>query len=81
MTQTNGADSGISRGSIAANDGAVLTSRTTISTTLVALSAGLPSSVTRISTAFVLGPWASVGRQLTTPLLLTVTPAGAATAL
>ena len=81
MTHRNEADSAISRGSSAANDGAVLTSRTTISMTLVELWAGLPSSVTRISTPFVLGPWASVGRQLTTPLLLTVTPAGAATAL
>ena len=81
MAQTNGANSGSSRGCNAASDGDVLTSRTTISMTLVALSAGLPSSLTRISTIFVLGPWASVGRQLTTPLLLTVIPAGADTAL
>ena len=81
MVHTNGADSGISRGSSAASDGAAFTSFTTIWMALVALSAGRPSSLTRMSTTFVLGPWASVGRQLTTPLLLTVTPAGTATAL
>ena len=81
MAQTNGANSGSSRGCNAASDGDVLTSRTTISIALVTLKAGLPSSLIRMSTTLVLGPCASVGRQLTTPLLLTVTPAGADTAL
>src|SRR5439155_715131 len=48
----------------------------------VSLDCGVPLSVTRTVIRFVLGPWASVGVQLSTPLLGSrFTPAGADTRL
>src|SRR5712664_1495745 len=47
---------------------------------LVSLSGGLPLSVTRTVTTLVLGPCASVGVQVNTPVAgLRLTPVGAAT--
>src|SRR3989454_11320070 len=49
---------------------------------LVSLDGGAPLSVTRTVIKLVLGPWASVGVQLSTPLLASrFTPAGADTRL
>src|SRR4029453_10874772 len=61
-----------------ANVGALFTSFTVTLNVRVALKLGTPLSVTRTVTGLVLGPWASVGVQLTPPLLaLIVMPAGA----
>src|SRR5262245_47103853 len=58
--------------------GALFTSFTVTLNVLVSLKLGDPLSVTRTVTGLVLGPWASVGVQLTTPLpALIVIPAGA----
>src|ERR1041385_1194679 len=60
-----------------ARRGAVFTSLTTTAKLFVVLSAGVPLSVTLIVIEFVLGPCASVGVQVTTPVVgLTATPAG-----
>ena len=58
MVHTNGADSGISRGSNAANDGAVGTSCTVTVKALVTLWTPSP---TAIRTIWTLGPCASEG--------------------
>src|SRR4030095_5825379 len=49
--------------------GALFTSLTTTVKLLVALNAGVPVSVTLTVIVFVLGPCASVGVQLSTPVL------------
>src|SRR5437867_422611 len=60
--------------------GALFTSRTTTVKLLVALRGGAPLSVTRTVIKLVLGPCASVGVQLSTPVLASRrTPAGAET--
>src|SRR5204863_93780 len=60
------------------NTGARFTSRTVTVNLFVALKAGTPLSVTLTLTTFVLGPCASFGVQLTTPLpRLIVIPVGA----
>src|SRR4029077_10924231 len=57
--------------------GALFTSFTTTVKLLVALRAGLPLSVTLTVIVFVLGPCASVGVQLSTPVVgWTATPDG-----
>src|SRR5437870_13522362 len=62
--------------------GALLASVTTTVKLLVSLNCGAPLSVTRTVIRLVLGPWASVGVQVSTPLLgFRFTPAGAATKL
>src|SRR6266568_3768813 len=62
---------------IDASTGAVFTSLTKTVKLLVWLRAGSPSSVTLIVIVFVLGPWASVGVQVSTPVVeSTSTPAG-----
>src|SRR6266498_1427637 len=62
--------------------GALFASVTTTVKLLVSLDGGAPLSVTRIVIKFVLGPWASVGVQVSTPLLeFKFTPAGADTRL
>src|SRR5437762_3561376 len=59
------------------NTGALLTSPTMTVKLLVALRAGTPLSVTFTVIRLVLGPWDSVGVQLSTPLLeLRVIPGG-----
>src|SRR5206468_10792840 len=64
------------------NTGALLASVTTTVKLLVSLDCGVPLSVTRTVIRLVLGPWASVGVQLSTPLLESrFTPAGADTRL
>ena len=50
------------------NDGALFTSLTTTVKVLVALRFGEPLSVTTVVKVLVLGPWASVGVQVMTPL-------------
>src|SRR5436190_1496675 len=50
------------------NTGTVFTSLTTTVKELVALKAGEPSSVTMVMNVFVLGPCASIGVQLITPV-------------
>src|SRR5213593_2640890 len=60
--------------------GALLGSVTTTVKLLVSLDGGAPLSVTRTVIRLVLGPWASVGVQVSTPLLgFKFTPAGADT--
>src|SRR2546425_8842499 len=62
--------------------GALFASVTTTVKLLVSLDGGAPLSVTRTVIKLVLGPWASLGVQLTTPLLASrFTPAGADTRL
>src|SRR6266550_2053089 len=62
--------------------GALFASVTTTVKFLVSLDGGAPLSVTRTVIRLVLGPWASVGVQVSTPLLgFRFTPAGAATKL
>src|SRR2546426_6052928 len=62
--------------------GALFAPVTTTVKLLVSLDSGAPLSVTRTVIRFVLGPWASVGVQLSTPLLgFKFTPAGADTKL
>src|SRR6266545_2502381 len=62
--------------------GTLFASVTTTVKLLVSLDGGAPLSVTRIVIKFVLGPWASVGVQVSTPLLeFRFTPAGADTRL
>src|SRR5258706_295803 len=62
---------------MAARTGAVLTSLTTTENERVPLKGGVPLSVTRIMTLVVMGPWASVGVQVKTPLVVMAAPAGA----
>src|ERR1043166_6216617 len=58
--------------------GAVFTSVTISVATTVALAGGTPLSVTRITTAFVLGPCASVGVQVNAPVTGSISaPVGA----
>src|SRR5207249_12127599 len=60
--------------------GGLITSRTTTVKLLVALRGGAPLSVTRTVIKLVLGPCASVGVQLSTPVLASRrTPVGAET--
>src|SRR6266699_2656443 len=62
--------------------GAWFDSVTTILKLLISLDGGAPLSVTRTVIRLVLGPWASVGVQVSTPVLgFRFTPAGAATKL
>src|SRR5437764_537199 len=62
----------------AARTGAVFTSLIMMVIVSKALNAGEPLSVTRTVTAFVLGPWLSVGAQVKTPLAgFMLAPAGA----
>src|SRR5213593_4191390 len=62
--------------------GALLGSVTTTVKLLVSLDGGAPLSLTRTVIRLVLGPWASVGVQVSTPLLESrFTPAGADTRL
>src|SRR5439155_1313984 len=62
--------------------GGLFASVTTTVKLLVSLDCGAPLSVTRTVIRLVLGPWASVGVQLSTPLLGSrFTPAGADTRL
>src|SRR5205814_6002824 len=62
------------------NTGALFTSRTTTVKLLVALRGGAPLSVRRTVIKLVLGPCASVGVQLSTPVLASRrTPVGAET--
>src|SRR5881396_1786772 len=57
--------------------GTPFTSLTTTVKLLVALSAGVPLSVTLTVIVFVLGPWVSVGVHVSTPVVgLTLTPDG-----
>src|SRR6266436_223710 len=58
------------------SEGALFTSVTTTVKLLVALKGGTPLSVTMVVIVFVLGPCASVGVQLMTPLVSIVAPAG-----
>src|SRR5262249_7086231 len=61
-----------------AKRGGLFTSLTTTVKLFASLNAGEPLSVTRTMTLFVLGPWASLGVQLNTPVVaLIVMPAGA----
>src|SRR5437867_11296717 len=60
--------------------GALFTSRTTTVKLLVALRGGAPLSVTRTVIRLVLGPCASVGVQLSTPVLATGRASGRAEA-
>src|SRR5438093_1012151 len=63
---------------MAASTGATFTSLTTTVNVFASLNAGEPLSVTRTVTALVLGPCASVGVQVNTPLVaLMLAPAGA----
>ena len=59
------------------NTGALFTSLTTTVKLLLSVNGGVPLSATCTVNVFVLGPWASVGVQLTTPLALMAAPAGA----
>src|SRR5438046_10462435 len=62
--------------------GELFASVTTTVKLLVSLDCGAPLSVTRTVIRLVLGPWASVGVQVSTPLLgFRFTPAGADTRL
>jgi hypothetical protein len=61
----------------AGKTGAVLDSRTITVKVFVALMGGAPLSVTIIAKTLVLGPWASVGAQVTIPLADIVAFAGA----
>src|SRR6266566_612442 len=62
--------------------GALLASITTTVKLLVSLDSGAPLSVTLTVIRFVLGPWASVGVQVSTPVLESrFIPAGADTKL
>src|SRR5947199_7395870 len=62
--------------------GAWFDSVTTILKLLVSLNGGTPLSVTRTVIRLVLGPWASVGVQVSTPVLgFRFTPVGADTRL
>src|SRR6266851_3558552 len=61
------------------NTGALFTSLTVTVKELVALKAGVPLSVTMVVNVFVLGPCASPGVQLITPLALMLAPVGGAT--
>src|SRR5204863_196341 len=56
--------------------GALFTSLTVTVKELVALRAGAPLSVTMVVNVFVLGPCASLGVQLITPLALMLAPVG-----
>src|SRR5436190_327657 len=61
-----------------ANCGALFASATMTVKLRVSLEGGEPSSVTRTVIRFVLGPWASVGVQVNTPLVaLMLAPVGA----
>src|SRR5256885_16243903 len=66
------------RSAMGANTGAVFTSLTTTVKLCVALKAGAPLSDTCTEIVFVLGPCASVGVQVMTPLASIATPKGAA---
>ena len=61
---------------IGASPGALFTSLTVTVKELVALRAGAPLSVTMVVNVFVLGPCASLGVQLITPLALMLAPVG-----
>ena len=65
------------RSAIAARTGAVFTSFTTTVKLCVAVKVGTPSSATCTEKVFVLGPWASVGVQVMTPLESIAAPEGA----
>ena len=67
------------RFAIGASTGALFTSLTVTVKELVALKAGVPLSVTMVVNVFVLGPCASLGIQLITPLALMLAPAGGTT--
>src|SRR5438552_360797 len=56
------------RSAIAARLGGLLLSRTKTRKLLVALKGGAPLSTTRVVNTFVVGPWASAGVQVITPL-------------
>src|SRR5439155_22132434 len=65
---------------MAARTGAAFTSLTTTVKLRLLLSAGVPLSVTRTVIGFVLGPCASVGVQVNTPVFASrLTPVGAET--
>src|SRR5215831_4507972 len=78
LVTTNVASAVIDRSPWAGSDGALFTSVTTTVKLLVALSGGVPLSVTRVVMTFVPGPCASVGVQLITPELEIAAPAGGA---
>src|SRR5437867_3029511 len=82
LVRTNPLNSLIVWSAGAASTGALFTSLTITVKLLLSLSAGEPLSVTLTVIRFVVGPWASVGVQLSAPLLgSTVTPAGPDTKL
>src|SRR2546425_8599617 len=60
----------------AGSTGALFTSVTVTIKLLVALSGGKALSVTTVVMRLVLGPWASVGVQVMTPLVLICAPEG-----
>src|SRR5439155_1592791 len=66
----------IVRSACAGNTGSLFTSVTVTVKILVAWSAGVPLSVTIVLNVFTLGPCASVGVQVITPLPLILAPAG-----
>src|SRR5438045_8845300 len=70
----------VARPTCTVSTGALFTSRTTTVKLLVALRGGAPLSVTFTVIRFVLGPCASVGVQVSTPVLASRrTPVGAET--
>src|SRR5206468_4001495 len=69
IVTTSVLSSGILRSAMGANTGALFTSLTATVKLLVSLNGGEPSSVTTTVTRLVLGRWASVGVQVSTPLL------------
>src|SRR3954454_1959584 len=73
---TNVVSAIIVRFGCAGKTGALFTSMTVTTKEFVALNGGIPLSVTTVVIVFVLGPWASVGVQVITPLTSIWTPLG-----
>src|SRR5437773_1523524 len=80
IASVNRLPSGMLCVAMAANSGALFTSLTTTVKLLVSLNGATPLSVTRTVTTFVLGPCASLGVQVNTPVLAPMlAPAGPVT--